>query len=153
MTNYYSVGKIHIEGKESSIRRFLKEGLEGIDNDDVVIDFDDYYLNKRARISGTNDAVVFSEYRGAYYTSASGNIRCVEFGFDEPEEVEIEPLLSICKKYDVDICLTAFNPKSQVVFHIDIRDGEIVEHLRTHYDAMFWEYIYDVYIEPALCIY
>ena len=139
-------GCLKVRGKAANVRKFVLEGLKPVDffgNDLPKLELSDLGevdTDKDCWIEGTDRGFVEN--------------LCVDFSFVEDDEtftalldtrfaygVDAEELLTLCRKYSIDMKLYAFEKGMEFNQDILIVDGEIINNLTIKFEDYGWECI------------
>lgn len=140
----WSEGCLKVRGKAANVKKFVLEGLKPVDFFGTELpklelsDIGDVEYDKVCWIEGTDRGFVEN--------------LCVDFAFVEDDETltalldtkfacgaDAEELLTLCKKYSIDMKLYAFEKGMEFNQDILIVDGEIINNLTIKFEDYNWE--------------
>ena len=137
-------GTLKVRGTKENLTRFILEGLhpvgflgdkrEPLELDDCgdVTCKHDCWIEGTHRGFVTNLDVWVSEIE-------SIGVVCLETKF--AWGIEAKQLLDVCKKYNVDVKIYAFEKGMEFNQHIEIVDGKIIKDIEIQFDDYTWECI------------
>lgn len=140
----WSEGCLKVRGKAANVKKFILEGLKPVDllgntlSKLELSDIGEVESDKDCWIEGTDRGFVEN--------------LCVDFAFVEDDETltalldtkfacgaDAEELLTLCKKYSIDMKLYAFEKGMEFNQDILIVDGEIINNLTIKFEDYNWE--------------
>ena len=140
----WSEGCLKVRGKAANVKRFILEGLKPVDffgNDLPKLE-----LSEIGEVDTENVCWIEGTDRGFVENL------CVDFSFVDDDEtftalldtkfacgVDAEELLTLCKKYSIDMKLYAFEKGMEFNQDILIVDGEIINNLTIKFEDYNWE--------------
>ena len=142
----WSGGCLKVRGKAANVKRFILEGLKPVD----------FFGNELHKLELSDCEEVDTENVCWIEGTDRGFVEnlCVDFSFVEDDEtftalldtkfacgVDSEELLTLCKKYSIDMKLYAFEKGMEFNQDILIVDGEIINNLTIKFEDYNWECI------------
>lgn len=140
----WSKGCLKVRGKAANVKKFVLEGLKPVDFFGNALpklelsDLGEVDTDKDCWIEGTTRGFVENLY--------------ADFSFVEDDEIftatldakfawaaDVEELLTLCKKYSIDMKLYAFEKGMEFNQDILIVDGEIINNLTIKFEDYNWE--------------
>lgn len=142
----WSEGCLKVRGKAANVKKFILEGLKPVDllGNELpkleLSDFGDVESNKGCWIEGTTRGFVenlYEDFSDCEDDETFTAILDAKFAW----AADAEELLALCKKYDVDMNLYAFEKGMEFNQDILIVDGEIRRDKEIKFEDYNWECI------------
>ena len=144
-------GTLKIRGKRENLRKFLIEGFTGVDAFGMVKEIQviekDYQLEMMHdgfafHVNGTKRNFIETKYLDWWFedTADQEEILILE-NYKAAWGIDIEPLVEISKKYQIDLKIYAFEQGMQFNQDIEIIKGQVIKDEQIEFDNYQWECI------------